>query len=51
MDYYSAIKRNRTVPFVGMWMYLETVIQSEGVRKRETSHVDADIWNLEKGYR
>ena len=38
------------MPFVEMWMYLETVIQSE-VRKRETSHINADIWNLEKWYR
>ena len=29
MEYYSAIKRNEIVPFAEMWMYLETVIQSE----------------------
>ena len=29
MEYYSAIKRNRTVPFAEMWMDLEIVIQSE----------------------
>ena len=28
MEYYSAIKRNETVPFAEMWMDLETVIQS-----------------------
>ena len=36
MEYYSAIKRNKIVPFVEMWMDLETVIQSE-VRKRKTN--------------
>ena len=29
MEYYSAIKRNEIVPFLEMWMNLETVIQSE----------------------
>ena len=29
MEYYSAIKRNEIGSFVEMWMYLETVIQSE----------------------
>ena len=34
MEYYSAIKRNETVPFAETWMDLETVIQSE-VSQRE----------------
>ena len=34
MEYYSAIKRNKTESFVEMWMDLETVTQSE-VSKRE----------------
>ena len=34
MEYNSAIKRNKIVPFVEMWMDLETVIQSE-VNQRE----------------
>ena len=29
MEYYSAIKRNKTVPFVEMRMNLKSVIQSE----------------------
>ena len=29
MDYYSAIKRNTIVPYAEMWMYPETVIQTE----------------------
>ena len=35
VDYYSATKQNRIVPFAEMWMDLETVIQRE-VRKRKT---------------
>ena len=38
MEYYSAIKRNKTGSFVETWMDLETVIQSE-VRKRKTNIV------------
>ena len=29
VEYYSAIKRNKIVPFAETWMDLETVIQSE----------------------
>ena len=29
MEYYSAIKRNKIVPFAETWMDLEIVIQSE----------------------
>ena len=38
MEYYSAIKRNKIVPFAETWMDVETVIQSE-VRKRKTNIV------------
>ena len=33
MEYYSAIKRNKTGSFVDMWMDLEMVIQSEAGQK------------------
>ena len=36
MEYYPAIKRNEIGSFVGTWIDLETVIQSE-VRKRKTN--------------
>ena len=36
MEYYSATKRNKIVPFAETWMDLETVIKSE-VRKRKTN--------------
>ena len=38
MEYYSAITRNETESFVGMWMDLETVIQSE-VRQKEKNNI------------
>ena len=37
MEYYSAIKRNEIGSFVETWMDLETVIQSEVIRKRKTN--------------
>ena len=36
MEYYSAMKKNKTVSFVEMWMDLETVIHSK-VRQRKTN--------------
>ena len=42
MEYYSVIKRNKTVPFAEMWMDLETVIQKE---KKKIIYY---MWNLEK---
>ena len=39
MEYYSAIKRNEMELFVVRWMDLESVIQSEVVRKRKTNTV------------
>ena len=38
MEYYSAIKKNKTELFVMRWMDLESVIQSE-VRKRKINTV------------
>ena len=39
MEYYSAIKRNKIELFVVRWMDLESVIQSEVIRKRKTNTV------------
>ena len=38
MEYYSAIKRNKIVPFAEMWTNLETTIQNE-VTQRKTNIV------------
>ena len=34
MEYYSAIKKNKTGSFVEMWMDLESVIRSEGTQRK-----------------
>ena len=46
LEYYLAIKRNDIVPFVEMWMDLETVTQSEVSQK--ILYINAYVWNLEK---
>ena len=48
MEYYSAIKRNKTELFVERWMDLESVIQSEVKSEREKQILYANkyIWNL-----
>ena len=38
MEYCSAIKRNKIVPFTEMWMDLETVIQSEVSQKEKNKY-------------
>ena len=38
MDYYSAIKRNKTGSFVETWMDLENVIQSEVSQKEKNKY-------------
>ena len=49
MDYYSAIKRNKTGSFVETWMDLEAVIQSE-VRQNEKHkyHILMHICGIQK---
>ena len=37
-EYYSAIKKNKTMPFAATWMELETLILSE-VRKGKTNTI------------
>ena len=39
MEYCSAIKRNKTVPFAETWMDLETVIQSEIGQKEKNKYI------------
>ena len=38
MEYYSAIKRNKTESFVEMWMDLKTDIQSEVSQKEKNKY-------------
>ena len=36
MEYYSAIKKNETMPFVATWMDLENLTLSEVSQRRKT---------------
>ena len=36
MEYYSAVKKNKTMPFAATWMELETLLLNE-VRKSKTN--------------
>ena len=38
MEYYSAIKRNKIVPFAETWRDLETVIQSDVSQKEKNKY-------------
>ena len=38
MEYYSAIKKNKVMPFAAMWMELEILIMSQ-LRKRKTNTI------------
>ena len=52
MDYYSAIKKNKIMPFVATWMELEIIILSEVSQKEEDKyhmtslHVESKIWHI-----
>ena len=41
MEYYSAIKRNKIVPFAETWMDLEIVIESEVSQKEKNKYVES----------
>ena len=46
MDYYSAIKKNKIMPFAATWMELETLILSEESQKeKDKYHMISHIWN------
>ena len=51
MEYYSAIKKNKIMPFVATWMDLEIVILMEvSQTEKDKYHDIAYMWNLKKGY-
>ena len=39
MKYYSAIKKNKIMPFSAMWMQLESLILSEVSQKKMTNTI------------
>ena len=45
MEYYSATKNNKIIPFATTWMHLEIVILSE-VRERQKLFDITYMWNL-----
>jgi hypothetical protein len=47
MEYYSAIKNNKFMKFLGKWMGLENIILSEITQSQKNSH---DMHSLISGY-
>ena len=47
MEYYSAIKNNEFMKFLGKWMYLEDIILSEVTQSQKKS---LDMHSLISGY-
>jgi hypothetical protein len=47
MEYYSAIKKNEFMKYLGKWMYLEGIILSEVTQSQKNS---IDIYSLISGY-
>jgi hypothetical protein len=47
MEYYSAIKKNKFVNFLGKWMDLEGIILCEVTQSQNNSHV---MYSLISGY-
>ena len=49
MEYYSSIKKKKTVPLAETWIDLEIVIQSKVSQKEKNEYHDITyMWNLEK---
>ena len=47
MEYYSAMKKNETMPFAATWMGLEVIILSEVSQKEKNKyHMISLMWNL-----
>jgi hypothetical protein len=47
MEYYSAIKKNEFMKFLGKWMELENIILSEVTQSQKNTH---DMHSLISGY-
>jgi hypothetical protein len=47
MEYYSAIKRNEFMKYLGKWLDLEGIILSEVTQSQKNSH---DMYSLISGY-
>ena len=50
VEYYSAIKKSKIMPFAGTWMQLEIPILSEASQKEKDKSIGITyIWNLKYG--
>jgi hypothetical protein len=47
MEYYSTIKKNKFMKFLGKWMDLEGIILSEVTQSQKNSH---DMYSLKSAY-
>ena len=48
MEYYSAIKKNKIMPFAAIWIDLEIVILSKSERERQIPYGITYMWNLKE---
>ena len=48
MEYYSAIKKNKILPFAGTWMDLKSVILSEVSQTEKGKYDIPYMWNLKR---
>ena len=47
MEYYSAMKKNETLPFATMWMELEGIMLSEIIQsEKDKNPMTSLIWEL-----
>ena len=50
MEYHSAIKKNKTMPFVATWVCLEIVILNAMIQKEKNKcHMLSHMWNRQYG--
>ena len=49
MEYHSAIKKNKIMPFAATWMEQETIILSEVSQKEKDKYHISLMWNLTYG--
>ena len=49
MEYYSAIKKDKIMPFAATWMELEALIPSEvNMTEKSKYHMISLMWNLKR---
>ena len=46
MEYYSAIKKNKIMPFAATWMEPDTLLLSKSERERQIPYDITYIWSL-----